>query len=65
MPPGTTTVEVSLVEDGGETVVTLRHLDLAGEQTELHRQGWVHYLDRMAITGVGGDPGRDPFRDAA
>lgn len=63
--PGTTTVEVSLVEDGGETVVTLRHLDLVGEQAEMHKQGWEHYLSRLVIASIGGDPGHDPFRDGA
>ena len=63
--PGASTVEVSLVEEGDETVVTLRHLDLVGEQAELHKQGWDHYLSRLAIASIGGDPGRDPFRDAA
>ena len=63
--PGTSTVEVSLVEDGDETVVTLRHLDLVGEQAEMHKQGWEHYLSRLAIAGIGGDAGHDPFRDGA
>lgn len=63
LPPGSTTVEVSLVEDGAETVVTLRHMDLTGEQAELHKQGWDHYMERLATAGAGGDPGRDPYRD--
>lgn len=65
LAPGTSTVEVSLVEEGDETVVTLRHLDLVGEQAEMHKQGWDHYLTRLATAGIGGDPGHDPFRDGA
>jgi uncharacterized protein YndB with AHSA1/START domain len=62
MPPGSTTVEVTLVPDGDATVVRLRHLDLPTEErVQRHRAGWGHYLPRLAVAAAGGDPGPDPW----
>ena len=58
--PGSTTVEVSLIPDGDGTIVRLRHSGLAGEAVLEHRQGWDHYLARLATVAQGGDPGPDP-----
>ena len=58
--PGTSTVEIDLVPDGGETIVRLRHNGLPEAANDIHRQGWVLYLDRLAIAGPGGNPGPDP-----
>jgi uncharacterized protein YndB with AHSA1/START domain len=59
--PGSTLVEVSLIEDGDETVVRLRHSGLSGEALQLHAIGWEHYLPRLAIAAAGKDPGVDPW----
>jgi uncharacterized protein YndB with AHSA1/START domain len=61
-PPGTSTVEVTLVPDGDGTVVRLRHTGLpAGRSASRHREGWEHYLARLGIAGAGGDPGPDEW----
>jgi uncharacterized protein YndB with AHSA1/START domain len=60
VPPGSTTVEVTLTPDGDGTVVRLRHSGLPdADAADQHRAGWTHYLDRLAIAGAGGDPGTD------
>jgi uncharacterized protein YndB with AHSA1/START domain len=61
-PPGSSTVEVTLVPDGEATVVRLRHTDLpSGPTAARHREGWEHYLARLAVAGAGGDPGPDEW----
>ena len=60
LPPGKSTVEVSLTEDGGGTIVRLRHLGLPADQLAPHTDGWKHYLARLVVAGAGGDPGPDP-----
>jgi uncharacterized protein YndB with AHSA1/START domain len=62
VPPGSSTVEVTLEPDGEGTVVRLRHSGLPDEDTRSnHRKGWTHYTSRLAITAAGGDPGPDTF----
>jgi uncharacterized protein YndB with AHSA1/START domain len=61
IPPGSTTVEVTLAPDGEGTHVRLVHRGLqTPEMREQHRQGWEHYLTRLAVAAAGGDPGPDP-----
>ena len=59
--PGKGTVEVTLTPKGDGTLVRLIHRGLSGgtETEESHRDGWQHYLDRLAIRVPGGDPGPD------
>jgi uncharacterized protein YndB with AHSA1/START domain len=60
--PGSSTVEVTLAEQGDETLVTLRHRDLPTPQSrEAHTHGWNHYLDRLLTAAAGGNPGADPW----
>jgi uncharacterized protein YndB with AHSA1/START domain len=59
VPPGSSRVEVSLVPDGDETVVRLRHVDLPEQSVEVHGQGWDHFLARLVVAAAGGDPGPD------
>ncbi len=62
VPPGSSTVEVSLTPDGDETIVRLRHTDLpTKESADKHTMGWDHYMSRLAIASPGGDPGEDPM----
>ena len=65
VPPGSSLVEITLIADGSETVVHLRHSGLPGAAVAQHDQGWVHYLGRLDTAAGGADPGRDPFEDAA
>ena len=61
MPPGSTTVEVTLTPDGDGTQVRLVHRGLTtAEMREQHSEGWNHYVARLAIVAVGGEPGPDP-----
>ncbi len=62
VPPGSTTVEVELVEIGGETLVRFRHFGLpTAEAADSHAHGWDHYLERLEIAAAGGEPGVDPW----
>lgn len=62
LPPGSSTVEITLRAVNGGTQVSLEHRDLPTvEYAEMHALGWDHYLDRLVITGAGGDAGDDPW----
>jgi uncharacterized protein YndB with AHSA1/START domain len=62
MPPGSTTVEVTLTPDRDATLVRLRHTGFPSlESREQHLQGWQMFLGRLAVTAPGGDPGSDPL----
>jgi uncharacterized protein YndB with AHSA1/START domain len=60
IPPGSSTVEVTLTPDGDGTLVKLVHRDLPTPATGEHEDGWKHYLGRLAVAAAGGDPGTDP-----
>ena len=65
LPPGASTVEVTLTSEGDETVVRLEHRDLPSQElADGHGEGWTHYLGRLAIASAGGDPGPDPMIEA-
>ena len=61
VPPGSSTVEISLIPDGGGTIVRLRHLGLPADQRDPHQEGWEHYLARLTIVAEGRNPGPDPW----
>jgi uncharacterized protein YndB with AHSA1/START domain len=54
LPPGTSTVEVELVAEGDDTVVTLTHRDLPGEFLAPHQAGWTEFLNQLATVVAGG-----------
>jgi uncharacterized protein YndB with AHSA1/START domain len=59
--PGSTTVSVTLVPDGADTIVRLVHGDLPDQAAaDGHAAGWEHYLTRLQVAAEGGDPGPDP-----
>jgi uncharacterized protein YndB with AHSA1/START domain len=61
-PPGSSRVEVLLAPDGDGTHLRLIHHDLPStESAEKHGHGWRHYLDRLASSAIGEDPGPDKF----
>jgi uncharacterized protein YndB with AHSA1/START domain len=60
VPPGASTVEITLADEGDVTLVRLTHRDLPGPAADLHRGGWEHYLGRLVVVASGGDPGPDP-----
>ena len=57
VPPGSTTVEISLEEADGGTLLTLRHSGLPQGEGDIHVGGWGHYLARLVVAAPGGDPG--------
>ncbi|MEV4560359.1 SRPBCC domain-containing protein [Kitasatospora sp. NPDC049285] len=59
VPPGSSTIEVTLTPDGEGTLLTWVHRDLPPEARAPHREGWTHYLARLATRAEGGDPGPD------
>jgi uncharacterized protein YndB with AHSA1/START domain len=48
MPPGSTTVEVVLTPEGDGTLVALTHRDLPPTEEPPHREGWAHFLGKLA-----------------
>ena len=60
LPPGASTVEISLIAEGEGTLVRLRHLGLPGGQHTVHAEGWDHFLPRLIASVEGSDRGPDP-----
>ena len=63
-PPGSTTVEVTLVPDGDGTLLRLVHRGVPAEIRAGSTGGWDHYLPRLVTAVEGGEPGPDPWADA-
>lgn len=57
VPPGSTTVTITLTPEGDETVVELRHDGLPLGPEDDHASGWTYFLGRLVTAGEGGDPG--------
>jgi uncharacterized protein YndB with AHSA1/START domain len=60
LPPGASTVEITLTADRGGTRVDLEHRDLPPAERPRHTSGWTHYLTRLQTAVPGHDPGTDP-----
>jgi len=61
VPPGSSTVEVTLTSDGAGTHLRLVHRGLlTAAMREQHRDGWQLYLARLSVAAGGGEPGPDP-----
>ena len=60
VPPGSSTVEVTLTPDGEATILRLVHRDLPEEQRAEHDGGWKHFLPRLADAAARGEPGSGP-----
>jgi uncharacterized protein YndB with AHSA1/START domain len=59
VPPGSTTVEITLEPSGDTTRLRLVHRGLAGPMADAHEGGWTNYLTRLAATAEGRHPGPD------
>ena len=59
IPPGSTTIEITLHPEGEKTRVRLVHRGLPADAVDDHGEGWAHYLERLAVTATGGDAGPD------
>ncbi len=65
VPPGSSLVEIDLIEQSDGTLVRLTHTGLpTAEECEGHAKGWAHYLGRLTDVAAGRDPGSDPWRTA-
>jgi hypothetical protein len=65
LPPGSSTVEITLIPDGDGTLIRLRHTGLPSEESRaLHAAGWSHYLERLSLRppATTPDPTRSPRR---
>jgi uncharacterized protein YndB with AHSA1/START domain len=63
-PPGSSRVETTLTDDGGDTIMTLRHYELPGSVLSLHRSGWAWFLSILPNAGRNQlVPGRGPAHD--
>ena len=52
VPPGSSTVEITLTPERGATVLRLRHLGLPDEgERRLHTAGWTQYMSQLAVAG--------------
>lgn len=61
LPPGASTVTITLEPAAGGTLVRLVHDGLTDEQAAGHGEGWSHYLDRLVEAGTTGDAGADDW----
>ena len=60
VPPGSSLVEIDLIDRDGGTLLRMTHSGLPNaEQCAGHDRGWAHYLGRLAIAATGRDPGID------
>jgi len=62
VPPGSSTVEVEVIETDGGCLVRLTHRGLPAETRDVHAVGWNHYVDRLVQAAEGTGPGPDPWR---
>lgn len=61
VPPGSSLVEIDLIEQPDGTLLRLTHTGLPNaEQCAGHAEGWAHYLGRLGEVAAGRDPGPDP-----
>ena len=61
LPPGASTVTITLEPTEGGTLVRLVHEGLTDEQATGHLSGWIHYLDRLVTLAADGDAGPDDW----
>ena len=60
VPPGSSLVEIDLIDRDGGTLLRMTHSGLPDEgQHNSHLQGWSHYLDRLARSLGGEELGSD------
>jgi uncharacterized protein YndB with AHSA1/START domain len=60
VPPGSSLIEIDLIEQDGGTLIRLTHSGLPNAaECAKHSRGWAHYLGRLAIAAAGGYPGVD------
>ncbi|MEP6639821.1 MAG: SRPBCC family protein [Chloroflexota bacterium] len=63
IPPGSSTVEIELIDDDDGTLIRLSHRDLPLDATDLHDAGWIRYLERLGAAADGLPIGADAVVD--
>ena len=65
MPPGSSLIEIDLLDKDGGTLLRMTHSGLPdAQECANHEKGWTYYFGRLAVAAAGGDPGPDPQREA-
>jgi uncharacterized protein YndB with AHSA1/START domain len=60
VPPGSSLVEIDLIDRDGGTLLRMTHSGLPNEEMCVsHNEGWAHYLGRLTTAAAGRDPGPD------
>ena len=66
VPPGSSLVEIDLIDHDGGTLLRLTHSGLPNEaQCASHASGWAHYIGRLTMAAADQDPGVDIFPDSS
>jgi uncharacterized protein YndB with AHSA1/START domain len=60
-PPAPSVVEVTLTQEGENTLLRLIHSGIPSANRERSGAGWAHYLSRLVLVASGRDPGPDPW----
>lgn len=55
VPPGSSTVTITLTSDGDDTVLDLFHAGLPGGADDQHSKGWTFFLGRLLVVSIGGE----------
>jgi uncharacterized protein YndB with AHSA1/START domain len=63
VPPGSSTVEITLSADGDGTIVRLRHTGLPADAAKDHEGGWGMFLPRLVAVAERRDAGPNPAAD--
>jgi uncharacterized protein YndB with AHSA1/START domain len=60
VPPGSSLIEIDLVDRDGGTLLRMTHSGLPNEALcASHDKGWAHYFGRLAMAAAGRNPGID------
>lgn len=60
VPPGSSLIEIDLIEQDGGTLLRMTHSGLPNATTQAsHGKGWAHYLGRLTEVAAGRNPGPD------
>ncbi len=62
LPPGASTVELTLTATEAGTRLVLVHSGLPEDGLPGHADGWEHFLPRLGVAAPGGDAGPDHWR---
>jgi len=58
--PGSSLIEIDLIEQNGGTLLRMTHSGLPNAATQAsHGKGWAHYLGRLTEVAAGRNPGPD------